>query len=53
MLIAALYNALSITAGGLRRLASPIATIMRNRAAINHLGELDERTLADIGLTRG
>ncbi|WP_373236721.1 DUF1127 domain-containing protein [Cohaesibacter celericrescens] len=52
MLIAALYNALSFTAGGIRRLASPFAIILRNRAALKHMSELDDRTLADIGLTR-
>ena len=52
MLTASLINALSFTARGLRRLASTLPTIARNRAALKHLSELDARTLADIGLTR-
>ncbi|WP_319530964.1 DUF1127 domain-containing protein [uncultured Cohaesibacter sp.] len=53
MLTAGFIKTLSFSARGLRRLASTIATVARNRAALNKLNELDERTLADIGLTRG
>lgn len=53
MLTASLIAALSSTASGLRRLASTLSTVARNRAALKNLNELDERILADIGLTRG
>ena len=53
MLTASLYSALSFSARGLRRLASTLTTVVRNRTALKQLGELDERTLSDIGLTRG
>ena len=53
MLTAGFINALSLSARGLRRLASTIVTVARNRAALGQLSKLDERTLADIGLTRG
>nr|WP_321445429.1 DUF1127 domain-containing protein [uncultured Cohaesibacter sp.] len=53
MLTAGLFSALSSAARGLRRLGSTLTTISRNRRALAHLEELDAKTLADIGLTRG
>lgn len=52
MLTASFYSALSFTARGLRRLASTLTTVLRNRRALKQLSELDDYTLADIGLTR-
>ena len=53
MLTAALHHALSFIAGGLHRLVTSCAVIVRNRIALRQLAELDDYTLADIGLTRG
>ncbi|SNY92073.1 protein of unknown function [Cohaesibacter sp. ES.047] len=53
MLTAGFIKTLSSSASGLRRLATSLANIARNRAALNQLSKLDEKTLADIGLTRG
>ena len=53
MLTVFLNSAFSSAMAGLVRLVTAGATILRNRAALNNLQELDERTLADIGLTRG
>nr|WP_319516009.1 DUF1127 domain-containing protein [uncultured Cohaesibacter sp.] len=53
MLTVFLNSAFSSAIAGLVRLVTAGATIMRNRAALKSLQELDERTLADIGLTRG
>ncbi|WP_321449083.1 DUF1127 domain-containing protein [uncultured Cohaesibacter sp.] len=53
MLTVFLNSAFSSAMAGLARLVTAGATIMRNRAALKSLRELDERTLADIGLTRG
>lgn len=38
---------------GLRNRSAALIQALRNRAQINHLAELDDRALADIGLTRG
>ena len=53
MLTVFLHSAFSSAVSGLVRLVTAGATILRNRAALKNLQELDERTLADIGLTRG
>ncbi|WP_319498927.1 DUF1127 domain-containing protein [uncultured Cohaesibacter sp.] len=52
MLTVILHSALASAVAGVARLVAAGATIARNRAALKSLAELDERTLADIGLTR-
>ena len=52
MLTAVLFNSAAAAKAGIRRLATSLGTIFRNRVALNQLSQLDDRTLADIGLTR-
>ena len=52
MLTAAFYSTLSPFLAATRRLSSVANTVFRNRRALRQLSELDDRTLADIGLTR-
>nr|WP_321458199.1 DUF1127 domain-containing protein [uncultured Cohaesibacter sp.] len=53
MLTVILHSAYSFAATALARLVAYGSTIVRNRAALKNLQQLDDRTLADIGLTRG
>lgn len=52
MLTAVVFNSAAAVKAGLHRLASSLGTMVRNRVALNQLSRLDERALADIGLTR-
>ncbi|WP_316859362.1 DUF1127 domain-containing protein [uncultured Cohaesibacter sp.] len=53
MLTVLMNSVLTFAAHSMRRVVSGLATIARNRAALSQLSELDEHTLADIGLTKG
>ncbi|WP_319411145.1 DUF1127 domain-containing protein [uncultured Cohaesibacter sp.] len=53
MLTVIIRTVFSSAVAGLVRLVAAGSKILRNRAAVKALQEMDDHTLADIGLTRG